>query len=214
MYGLTRGTMTLLGAAVAGFLLWVASQMSVDEMGPYWAYVGLIAAAGLTMALSQLLGGWTKWGWPRITAGVLLLGFLPALVVGGLVLLYAQPDGGAFGAGFASDLGVEGLAEDLVSVLPAIAFGLGLTFGFTFDTTGPRRTVVREDVADRELAERQTRPHDYAGVAPVDGRAVDEPVAAERTAAYDDGDGRVRDRNADVVTTRRGTRVVRNRDDD
>ena len=31
---------------------------------------GIVAGAGLTMALSQLFGGWTKWGWPRISAGV------------------------------------------------------------------------------------------------------------------------------------------------
>ena len=36
MYGLTRGTMTLLGAATAGFLLWLASQTDVDGLGGYW----------------------------------------------------------------------------------------------------------------------------------------------------------------------------------
>src|SRR5918997_6352170 len=94
MYGLTRGTVTLLGAATAGFLLWLASQTDADGQGGYWTWVGLLAGAGLVMALSQLLGGWTKWGWPRLTVTVFLLGFLPALVVGGLVLLAAQPDGG------------------------------------------------------------------------------------------------------------------------
>ena len=156
MYGLTRATITLIGAAVAGFLLWLAGQFSADELGDYWVWIGLFAAAGLAMALSQLLGGWTKWGWPRISGAVFLLGFLPALIVGGLVLLARQPDEDAWGAGWADDLGVGGLAEDLSSALPAIAFALGLLFGFTFDTTGPRerrhvvagrdeRTVVRRD---------------------------------------------------------------------
>ncbi len=48
------------------------------------------------MALSQLFGGWTKWGWPRISVGVLLIGFLPVLVVGGWVLLAGQPDANWF----------------------------------------------------------------------------------------------------------------------
>ena len=62
MYGLTRATTTLLFAAVAGFLIWIATQISNDHVGGYWARVGLVAGAGLVMALSQLLGGWTKWG--------------------------------------------------------------------------------------------------------------------------------------------------------
>jgi len=183
--------MTLLGVGVAGFLLWVASQLSVDENGAYWAYVGVLAAAGLTMALSQLLGGWTKWGWPRVTAGVFLLGFLPALVAGGLVLLHAQPDSGAVGAGFAGDLALDGLAEDLTAVLPAIAFGIGLTFGFTFDTTGPRRDVVLDDVDREHVADRDAR-HRH-----VERDDADEPVAAER-AEVDDG-RRVAARDGEVA---------------
>jgi hypothetical protein len=168
MYGLTRATVTLIGVAAAGLLLYVASQFGVETTGDYWAWIGFMAAAGLVIALSQLLGGWTKWGWPRMSLPVLLLGFVPALLVGGIVLLYAQPDGGVFGQGLADDLGVEGFAEDLVSVLPAIAFGLGLVFGLTFDTTGPR---VREvDVDDDRVVRRRD-----------DDRVAEEPLTAERT---------------------------------
>ena len=168
MYGLTRGTMTLIGVGGAGALLWLASQFNGEANGDYWTQMAFVVGAGLVMALSQLLGGWTKWGWPRLSATVFLLGFLPALVAGGIVLLAAQPDSSAFGAGFASDLGLDGLAEDFTNVLPAVAFLIGLTFGFAFDTTGP---VVDEDdvVEGRE-------PADY----PVDRRAADEPVTAER----------------------------------
>jgi hypothetical protein len=168
MYGLTRATVTLIGVAAAAVLLYVASQFAVDETdGEYWAWAGLLAAAGLVIALSQLLGGWTKWGWPRVSASVFLLGFLPALIVGGLVLLHAQPDGGVFGQSWADDLGVDSAAEDLVAVLPAIAFALGLVFGLTFDTTGPRvREVPAEDG-------RVARRHDE--------RVAEEPLAAERT---------------------------------
>ena len=168
MYGLTRGTMTLIGVAAAGALLWLASQLEADATGDYWTQMALVAGAGLVMALSQLLGGWTKWGWPRLSPTVFVLGFLPALAAGGLVLLAVQPDSSAFGAGWAADLGLDGLAEDFTSVLPAVAFLIGLTFGFAFDTTGP---VVDEDEVIEE------RP-----AYPVDRPATDEPVTAERHA--------------------------------
>ena len=207
MYGMTRATMTLLGAGVAGFLLWLASQTDADGTAGYWTWLGVIAAAGLVMALSQLLGGWTKWGWPRLSLPVFVLGFLPALVAGGLVVLYAQPDGG-WGSGYAADLGLEGLAEDLTGVLPAIAFGLGLLFGFTFDTTGPRTTVRRVETADE-------RPAEY------DRRVVDEPVAAERYEADNrTHDGHVvgarttsSDRDGDGVDDRVEARESARRDD-
>ena len=84
MIGVTRGSTTLAGAAVAGILLWIATQIGTESNGEYWATYGVIAAAGLTMALSQLFGGWTKWGWPRFSLGVFLLGFLPVLARGRL----------------------------------------------------------------------------------------------------------------------------------
>ena len=168
MYGLTRGTVTLVGVAVAGFLLWLATQLETDSNGEYWAFVGLIAAAGLTMAVSQLLGGWTKWGWPRLSPSVFVLGFLPALVVGGWVLLAAQSDANWFADtadNWAGDVGLGGLLEDFTGIIPAIAFGLGLLLGLTLDTTGPR--VRRVDTHEREV---------------IDERVASEPVAAERAA--------------------------------
>jgi len=88
MYGLTRATLTLIGVALAGVLLWLAtailpSTVSDSSRGEYWAAFGLVALAGLAMALSQLLGGWTKWGWPRVSGNVFLLAFLPTLIAGG-----------------------------------------------------------------------------------------------------------------------------------
>lgn len=173
MYGLTRGTMTLAGAAGAGILLWFASQLDTGATGEYWAAVGLVAVAGLMMALSQLLGGWTKWGWPRVSAAVFLLAFVPVLVVGGLVLLHIQPDSDSFGAGWAGDLGAEGLADDLAELWPAIAFAVGLVFGLSFDTTGPG---VRELTVE-QLEERRRRG--YVGPVPVETRADEEAAAVE-----------------------------------
>ncbi len=166
MLGLTRGFSTLVGVAVAGFLLWLASQLDERTTGGYWAAYGIAAAAGLTMALSQLLGGWTKWGWPKISANVLVLGFLPALVVGGWVILASQPDANWFRdhvQSWSADIGVRDVVFDLNDFLGALAFGIGLVFGFTFDTTGPRIRRIPEPAP-----------------APVRS-AVDEPTAAERT---------------------------------
>ena len=151
MYGLTRAAMTLIGVVIAGFLLWLAAQVLPDggepERGVYWASIGLVAAAGLTMALSQLLGGWTKWGWPRVSLNVFLVGFLPALILGGWVLAAGEPENywlGRNARNWADDIGLGGFVDTLGLMIPAIAFGIGLVFGFTFDTTGPR---VRERAA-------------------------------------------------------------------
>jgi hypothetical protein len=147
MYGVTRATTTLLGAGLAGLLVWLASQMDTDDLGEYWAFVGFLAAAGLTMALSQLLGGWTKWGWPRVSAHVFLLGFVPVLIVALWVILAAQPESGWLqgeAEDWAGDIGLDGLLDDLRSLMPVLAFGTGLVFGFTFDTTGPRTEPVLE----------------------------------------------------------------------
>jgi hypothetical protein len=164
MYGLTRATTTLLGAAVAGFLLWLGVEVADDSSGGYWGPVGLFAAAGLVMALSQLLGGWTKWGWPQISGQVLLIGFVPVLIVGGWILLAGQPEGEGVLRGrvldWSDDLGIEGVIDDLLFVLPAIAFGIGLVFGFTFDTSGPRiaktEPVGTAPSAHAQVVERRT----------------------------------------------------------
>jgi hypothetical protein len=144
MYGLTRGALTLIGAAAAGALLWLAASIVSTEdvsMGEFWAAVGLVAAAGLTMALSQLLGGWTKWGVPRVSGNVFLIAFLPVLIAGGWILCAAEPGDhwlGSHAREWSGDLGIGGLVGDLTAMVPAIAFGIGLVFGLTFDTTGPR----------------------------------------------------------------------------
>jgi hypothetical protein len=153
MYGLTRGSLTLIGAAAAGLLIWISTQISTSSTGGYWAAVGLIAGAGLAMAVSQLLGGWTKWGWPRVSGSVFLLGFLPVLVAAGWVLLAAQPESNWFQrhiSSWSGSIGIGGLVGDLVQVVTVLAFGLGLVFGLIFDTTGPRTEPVfkhREDAA-------------------------------------------------------------------
>jgi len=146
MYGLTRAMLTLIGVAAAGALLWLAtailpSNVSDASRGEYWAAFGLVALGGLVMALSQLLGGWTKWGWPRVSGNVFLLAFLPTLVAGGWLLAAQEPENYWLGRhirSWSGSIGIGGLVDDLGLMIPAIAFGIGLVFGLTFDTTGPR----------------------------------------------------------------------------
>jgi hypothetical protein len=146
VYGLTRATLTLIGAAAAGVLLWLATTILPDNftdasLGGYWAALGLVALGGLVMALSQLLGGWTKWGWPRVSSHVFLAGFLPTLIVGGWMLAAHEPENywlGRHVRSWSGDIGIDGLVDSLGLMIPAIAFGIGLVFGLTFDTTGPR----------------------------------------------------------------------------
>jgi hypothetical protein len=209
MMGITRGISTLVGAALAGFLIWLAVQIGTETEAEYWSSYGLIAAAGLTMALSQVAGGWTKWGRPTLSPGVFLLGFLPVLVVGGWVLLARQPADFFNTSNWSRDLGIMGPVGDLGEALAAIAFLIGLTLGFTFDTVGPRREVADEryprprvtpaeaGAVERERVERtpeRTRETVPAGhvrhedgdgrsehVTEVDERtAADEPLTAER----------------------------------
>jgi hypothetical protein len=140
MYGLTRGTITLLGAGIAGLLIWLATQVDDTSNGGYWAVYGLIAAAGLTMALSQLLGGWTKWGLPRLSVNVFLVAFIPVLVAAGWVIVAKQPHGNWFRdhvLSWSDDISIDGLVRDLGEYVSVLAFGIGLTFGFSFDTSGP-----------------------------------------------------------------------------
>src|SRR5215207_9160503 len=148
MYGLTRGFATLLGVGAAGFLIWLATYMRDADRGEYWAAAGLYAAAGFALALSQLLGGWTKWGWPAVSPEVLVLGFVPALLLGGWVIGTQEPNGWfAENLGdWAGDAGVGGLVDDLGEAVPALALGIGLAFGLTFDTTGSRPRRRARDV--------------------------------------------------------------------
>jgi hypothetical protein len=191
----------LVGAAIAGFLLWLGAQLEGTNVAGFWALMGLAAAAGLVLALAQLAGGWTKWGAPRVTGGAFLLGFLPALIVGGWVLLASQPSGGplqATAASWAETLALGGVLETLAVVLPALALALGLLFGYTFDTTGSR--VVAAEPAPANDAARPV--DDDVRAEPVReervrARAEDEPVTAERGAVHDERERELREEDAE-----------------
>ena len=199
MIGITRGISTLVGAGVGGFLIWLAAQIGAGTSGEYWTTYGLIAAGGLTLALSQIVGGWTKWGPPRLSVGVLLLGFLPVVLVGGWVLLARQPADFFNTSNWSRDLGVAGVVSDLGDLLAAIAFGIGLVFGLAFDTTGPRAAVAVDETVDlrrRGASVDRTRDRD-----------VNEPLSAERVVETTSGE------EADHDRGRFGLRRVGGRND-
>jgi hypothetical protein len=190
MYGLTRATTTLIGAAAAGLLIWIATQLNHGHEGGYWGIVGLMAGAGLIMALSQLLGGWTKWGWPRLSASVFLVAFVPVAIVSLWIILAGEPHHAWFHnhvMAWTRDIHVSRLVTDMLTYIPVLAFGTGLVFGFSFDTSGPRQTATAVD--ERRAATRR------GGPAPADRTAANEPVTAERRATGDGGtsDGRRRE---------------------
>src|SRR5207247_11445901 len=138
-------------AGVVGALIWAATQINDHHTGGYWAVYGIFAGAGLLMALSQLLGGWTKWGVPRVSPSVLLFALVPVVIVVGWILVAGQPHGNTARGhvlAWSSDLGLRGLIHDLTEYVSVLAFGLGLVFGFTFDTSGPRRVGPAAEVRD------------------------------------------------------------------
>jgi hypothetical protein len=190
MYGLTRATTTLIAGAAAGLLIWLATQINGETVGGFWAVYGLIAGAGLVMALSQLLGGWTKWGWPRLAITFLLTAFIPIAFVSLWIVLAAEPGNGWFHrhvVSWSSDIHIDGLVNDLIQYVAVFAFGIGLVFGYSFDTAGPKvrgRGAVVDRTAETKPPSRRRgllgrrRPVTTT----TDGRAADEPLTADREA--------------------------------
>jgi hypothetical protein len=186
-----RGLMTLLGAAVAGGMIWVASAYVGDaSTGGYWGTYAIIAGAGLVLAASQLIGGWTKFGLPRFSVGVFLLAFLPVAIVVGWIAVGLEPHANAARGhvmSWSGNMGIADVVRDFKDYLGVLAFGLGLVLGYSFDTTGARRAAAVEEPVVQEP------------VPAMDRRAADEPVAAERAA--------VAERNAAPVGPSRRERV-------
>jgi len=169
MNGLTRAGATLVGAAAAGVLLWVAAQIGRGSNGGYWAAYGIVAGAGLVFALTQLRG---RGGHPP---GMFLFGFLPVLIVAGWVLLGLQPHGNWFRhhvLSWSGDIGVRDVVLSVGTWIGVLAFGIGYTFGAMLEPMRRRETEVMPATAAAE-------PVAVDRVA-VDRVPADEPMAAER----------------------------------
>jgi hypothetical protein len=195
-----RAVFTLLGVLGAGLLLWLATYLDLESAGEFWAAMGLVAGAGLALVLAQVFGGWTKWGWPKISLAVLLLGWVPAAVATGWILLTVQPENGWQQArleSWSDSIGILDFVRDVGIFQAAIALAFGVVTGFVFDTTGPRiRTYEREAVVPDEDV------HDYDRRDVATTPTTTPP--ADRTV--------VRDEEAVPAGTAREERVVRDRD--
>jgi len=186
LYDMTRGLTTALAAALAGLLLWTATQVGQQTTPRFWAEMGIVAGAGLVIALSQVLGGWTKGFQLRLSPGTFLLGFVPVLVCVGWILMATQPGSGWHEARIVSwshDAGLMGVIHSVGLWHGVLAFGFGLVLGMSLDTVPAPVPVPAGGPAD-----------DVA----MDRRAADEPVAAERDVAH------TTDRNRVTVPPRTG----------
>jgi hypothetical protein len=171
LYDATRGLTMAVAAATAGVMLWLATQVGQQTTARFWASMGIVAAAGLIVALAQAIGGWTSGLRFRLSLGTLLIGFLPTLVVTAWILMANQP-GNGWNEGrivsWSSSIGVLNVVHDLGLWHGVIAFGLGLVLGLSLDTVPAVEEVT-------------------AGAAPApatDRWAADEPLTAERAAAH------------------------------
>jgi hypothetical protein len=166
-----RALATLVGAAAAGCLIWLAAQINDKTTGGYWAVYGLIAAGGLILGLAQLRG---RGGNPP---AMFLIAFLPVLVAAGWVVLAAQPHANWFRGhvlAWSGDIGIKNVVKDLIEYVSVLAFGVGVVFGLTFEPGMLRRKRGAVAAAGAAPATAGTTTPAY------DRTAADEPTAAER----------------------------------
>ena len=173
LYDATRGLTTAVAAGVAGLLLWLATLVGVQSVTRFWESMGIVAAAGLVVALSQVIGGWTKGGGVRVSPTTFLVAFLPVLVCVGWILMATQPGSGWHEGRIISwshSIGIMGLVHALGLWHGVLAFGFGLVLGACLDAVpvamvAPVAAPVPADTAV------------------VDRRAADEPLVAEQAEA-------------------------------
>jgi len=178
LYDATRGLTLALAAGLGGLLLYLASRVGQETTARFWAELGVVAAAGLVLALAPVLGGWTSGLVLRLSPMTFLLGFLPVLVAVGWIALATQPGNGWHEGTFVSwshDLGLMGIVHYLGLWHGVLAFGLGLVLGLSLDIVPAAGEVV---VVDQGVALDETAP-----TPATDRWAADEPLAAERDAA-------------------------------
>jgi hypothetical protein len=174
LYDATRGLTLALAAGVAGLLLYLASRVGQQTTGRFWAELGLVAAAGLVLALATVLGGWTSGLVLRLSPMTFLLGFLPVLVATGWILLATQPGNGWHEGTIVSwshDVGLMGIVHYLGLWHGVLAFGVGLVLGTCLDAV-PAPVAVPVATTDHVVVDRTE-----------DRTAADEPLVAEQAEA-------------------------------
>ena len=174
-----RAFSTLVGAAAAGGLIWVAAQTDVETTGGYWARIGILAGAGAALGLARLpdVGVRTL----TLSLPTLCLAFLPSLVAAGWIAVASQPHGNTFRRhvlSWSSDLGVTRVVRDLGPYAIVLVFGLGVVLGLVFE-----RAIVRTAVTEPVDVEHTTVPEPAPPVASTeDETAVRDPELARHAA--------------------------------
>jgi hypothetical protein len=184
LYDTTRGLTIALAAGLAGLLLYLATQVGMQSTIRFWESLGIVAAAGLALALAPVLGGWTTGLRLRFSRGTFVLGFLPVLVCVGWTLMATQPGNGWHEGTIVSwshDLGLMGLVHALGLWHGALAFGFGIVLGTTLDAV-PAPVAVEEVTPAPVVARRRDRAS-VVEREPAADTVADEPLTAEREAA-------------------------------
>ena len=153
----------LVGVAVAGVLIWAAAHINADHRGGYWATIGILAAAGFLLSLARLAR--VRSNAPVLpSVPALVLGFLPALIAAGWVIVARQPGSSWLEShvrNWSGDLLLGSIVADLGAYVPVLAFGLGTLLGFVFTrpaaVTAPPSRAAEEPVprGERVVDERE-----------------------------------------------------------
>jgi hypothetical protein len=173
LYDTTRGLTLAIAAGLAGLLLYLATEVGQQSTVRFWEEMGLVAAAGLVLALAPVLGGWTSGLRLRLSPGTFVLGFVPVLIVVGWIMMATQPGNGWHEGTMVSwshDIGLMGLIHALALWHGVLAFGFGLVLGSCLDavpTPVPTPTPVPVAATERVM----------------DRTAADEPMTAEQAEA-------------------------------
>jgi hypothetical protein len=152
MNAMTRAGATLVAAAGAGALLWLAAQIDRSSNGGYWAACGILAGAGLVLAAAQVRG---RTGNPPAALG---LNFLPVLIAAGWVLIAMQPHSNWFRhhvLAWSGDIGIGDVVRDLGTWFGVLAFGIGYSLGLVLEPM-PRPVPQRRPAYDQAAADEPT----------------------------------------------------------
>jgi hypothetical protein len=136
--------------------VWVAAQIDRDTTGGYWAVMGILAGAGLALALARLPDTGMRTLVPSLpTIG---LAVLPAHVAAGWVVVALEPHGNWFrhhALSWSGNIGVTSVVSDLGPYVTVLAFGLGVVFGLVFER---RVAVAAEEPAAESPADVASAP--------------------------------------------------------
>src|SRR5439155_1657918 len=146
------GLTLAIAAGLAGLLLYLASEVGHQTTVRFWEEMGLVAAAGLVLALAPVLGGWTSGLMLRLSPGTFVLGFLPVLVVVGWILMASQPGNGwpeGTVVSWSHNAGLMGVIHSLALWHGVLAFGFGYVLGTCLDSVPvPVAVPVAERVTE------------------------------------------------------------------